>query len=361
MGLKAGIIGLPNVGKSTIFNALCSGKAAAENYPFCTIEPNHGVVEVPDERLSQITSCIETGRVVPALIELIDIAGLVRGASRGEGLGNQFLGHIKEVDAIIHVVRLFEDSSVVHVDGSIDPERDIDTIETELIVKDLDTAEKSLTKLSKNKSQDREHELLLSSLELIVNDLSSGVPIRKIDLSPEMLHSIKSFGFLTQKPVLLLGNTGEKALSPLDRNLLQECAVKTGGDCIFLCGKIEAEIAELPEGDRHEFLSSLGITESGLDTLARAAYKLLGLETFFTVNKKELHAWTIKSGTNAYNAAGTVHSDFQDHFICAEVYTVSDLVELGSEQALRAAGKIRSEGRDYIVKDGDIILFRANP
>lgn len=362
MGLTAGIIGLPNVGKSTIFNALCSGKAAAENYPFCTIDPNHGMVAVPDERLNKITSFIQTGRVVPAFLELIDIAGLVKGASRGEGAGNQFLGHIKEVDAILHVVRVFDDPDVVHVDGAVNPESDIGIIETELILKDLDIAEKSLAKASKVKSQEKDQVLFLSALELIVSSLSSGIPIRKAGLSAEMLGSIQGLGFLTQKPVLLVANTGEDG--QVNTAQLQKLADSLSGEragYISLCGKIEAEIAELPEDERVEYLSSLGIAESGLNTLARAVYRLLGLETFFTINKKELHAWTVKAGSSAFTAAGAVHSDFQKGFICAEVYSVEDLVELGSEAAIRAAGKIRAEGRDYTVRDGDIILFRANP
>jgi GTP-binding protein YchF len=364
MGLTAGIIGLPNVGKSTIFNALCSGSGRAEaaNYPFCTIDPNHGIVPVPDERLARITALIPAEKIVPAYLELIDIAGLVRGASKGEGLGNQFLGHIKSVDAVAHVVRCFDDGDVVHVDGSVDPLRDISTIDTELIYKDFETAEKGLQRVSKAaKTGDKDMKAKLAVYEKINAKLAEGVPARKA-LDAEELSIISDMHLLTSKPVLYVTNVSEDGLSE-DNDYVKtvtDHANSEGASYVKLCGKAESEIAELPPEERAEFLDSLGLKEPGLNTLARGIYKLLGLETFFTAGEKENRAWTIRSGATAPQAAGVIHSDFEKGFIKADVYTLADLEMYKTEAAIRAAGKIRSEGREYVMKDGDIVFFKFN-
>ncbi|MFP4012779.1 MAG: redox-regulated ATPase YchF [Chitinispirillaceae bacterium] len=362
MGLAAGIIGLPNVGKSTIFNALCSGKAEAANYPFCTIDPNHGMVAVPDERLERITALIPTERVIPAFMELIDIAGLVRGASKGEGLGNQFLGHIKSVDAVVHVIRCFDNGDVVHVDGEIDPLRDISTIDTELMFKDLETAERGLTRVAKAaKTGDKEAKAKLAVYEKIHAKLSEGIPARKA-LKPEELEMISDMHLLSAKPVLYVTNVGEDEL--LEDNQYVKAvaahAAEEGSQYVKISGKVEAEIAELAPEERRDFLDTLGLPEPGLHTLGRAVYKLLGLETFFTAGEKENRAWTINAGSTAPQAAGVIHTDFEKGFIRADVYTLEDLETHRTEAAIRAAGKMRSEGRDYIVKDGDIMFFKFN-
>ncbi|MDR2578750.1 MAG: redox-regulated ATPase YchF [Chitinispirillales bacterium] len=364
MGLTAGIIGLPNVGKSTIFNALClgSGKAEAANYPFCTIDPNHGIVPVPDERLARVTALIATEKVIPAYLELIDIAGLVRGASKGEGLGNQFLGHIKSVDAVVHVVRCFDDGNVVHVDGSVDPLRDISTIDTELVYKDFETSEKGIARISKAaKIGDKAAKAKLEIYEKVHAKLAEGVPARKA-LDAEELELITDMHLLTSKPVLYVTNVSEDDLVE-DNSYVKtvaELAAGEGASYVKICGKVEAEISELPVDQRAEFLDSLGLPEPGLNTLARGIYKLLGLETFFTAGEKENRAWTIPAKSTAPQAAGVIHSDFEKGFIKADVYTLTDLETYKSETAIRAAGKIRSEGREYLVKDGDIMFFKFN-
>jgi GTP-binding protein YchF len=363
MGLAAGIIGLPNVGKSTIFNALSAGKAAAENYPFCTIEPNHGIVAVPDKRLEKISGFLPAQKVVPAFLELVDIAGLVKGASKGEGLGNQFLGHIKNVDAVVHVVRCFEDPDVVHVDGAIDPVRDIGTVQVELMLADLDTVERALAKVEKAaKTGSKEAKPKADVFGKAREALARGIPVSKALDTKDDRAGITELCLLTAKPVLYVLNVDE-GLIPKDNDAIRSVralAAQEQSECIKICGKIEAEIAELPENEQNEFLDSLGLAESGLASLAKAVYRLLGLQTFFTVSAKENRAWTIKSGATAPVAAGTVHTDFEKGFIKADVYTLDELLECKSEAGIRAAGKMRSEGHDYVVKDGDILFFRFN-
>jgi GTP-binding protein YchF len=375
MSLSAGIIGLPNVGKSTLFNALCSGKAAVENYPFCTIDPNHGVVAVPDDRLGRIAAHITTQKIVPAFLELIDIAGLVKGASTGAGLGNQFLGHIKDVDAVVQVVRCFENGDVVHVDGSVDPLRDVSTIETELLLKDLETAEHGVERVGKiAKSGEKEHKAKLAAFEKVRDCISRGVPVRAAGLDAESLAAIAEMHLITAKPMLYVANVAEAdvnvGLSPATESAsaasadaahlkaLREHAARQNTACIPICAKIESELNELSEAERNEFLSSLGLEESGLAALARAMYKLLGLISFFTFNEKELRAWNLRAGSTAPQAAGTIHSDFEKGFVKVDVYTVEELERYTSEHALRTAGRIRSEGREYVVKDGEILFFK---
>ena len=363
MGISAGIVGYPNVGKSTIYNALCSGKATAENYPFCTIEPNTGIIAIPDDRLNRICSILPTEKVVPAFLELVDIAGLVKGASKGEGLGNQFLGHIKNVNAIVHVVRCFENKDVAHIDGSIDPIRDVETVNTELILKDLETIERGIERVSKvTKSGDKDAKIKLSLFQKAHEELSKGISIRAAFTEENDLAGLYELHLLTGKNVLYVANVDEEKLEQDNDQMiaLQKLAESEGAQYMKLCGKIEAEIAELPEGDRKEFLESLGLSEPGLHVLAKKIYTLLGLQTFFTSTPKESRAWTIKVGTHAASAAGIIHTDFEKGFIKAEVYTLDELEKYGSESALRAAGKIRQEGRDYVVKDGDIIFFKFN-
>ncbi|MDG5816689.1 redox-regulated ATPase YchF [Chitinispirillales bacterium ANBcel5] len=365
MGLAAGIIGLPNVGKSTIFNALCSGsgKAQAENYPFCTIDPNHGIIAVPDERLKSITEFIPTQKVIPAFLELIDIAGLVRGASKGEGLGNQFLGHIKDVDAVAHVVRCFETGDVVHVDGSVDPLRDINTIETELMIKDLDTVERGVTRVERAaKSGDKEMKRKLEIFKKVESKLSEGVAVREALQSAEEMEAIAELHLLSAKPVLYVANVDEQELHEDNESVkkLKAHARSVGAECIKISGKVESEIAELNEDDRKEFLESLGLEEPGLNTLAKSIYKLLGLRTFFTAGEKENRAWTMLAGSTAPQAAGVIHSDFEKGFIRADVYTLEDLQNYKTEANIKAAGKVRSEGKEYVVKDGDIVFFKFN-
>jgi GTP-binding protein YchF len=363
VALSAGIVGLPNVGKSTIFNAFCNGKAEVQNYPFTTIDPNTGIIAVPDERMDRITRLIPTQKVVPAFLELVDIAGLVKGASDGEGLGNKFLGHIKNVDAIVHVVRCFEDTNVIHVEGSVDPIRDIGLITTELMLADIGTLERGITRVEKAaKSGDKEAKEKLAVFQKANDSLARGIPARKSVTAPTELEAIAELNLLTMKSVLFAANVDEDAILEDNEHVkkVREFAAQEGSETVRLCGKIEAEIASLPEEERPDFLASLGIKESGLATLAKAVYHLLDLETFFTAGADENRAWTIHKGTSAPKAAGVIHTDFEKGFIRADVYTLDDLEQYKSEVAIRAAGKMRSEGKEYIVKDGDILFFKFN-
>ena len=362
MSVSAGIVGLPNVGKSTIFNAISSGKAQTANYPFCTIDPNSGVVSVPDPRLAQISEIIPTKKIVPALLELVDIAGLVKGASTGEGLGNQFLGHIKSVNAILHVVRCFDTTDITHVSGSIDPVRDVEVIDTELMLKDLDTLEKSKTRFEKmKKSGDKDAAAKMDIVQKAIDQINAGTPARRALTEHEKM-LLAELHLITLKPVLYVANVDEATLKTDNEFVkkLREIAEKDNAFCIKICGKIEEELADLEEEDKKEFLADLGLTEPGLNSLARAAYDLLGLQTFFTAGESENRAWTIKKGFTAPQAAGVIHTDFERGFIKAEVYTLADLLTYKSETEIKNQGKMRLEGKEYIVKDGDIMFFKFN-
>jgi GTP-binding protein YchF len=362
MALQAGIVGLPNVGKSTLFNALTAAGAESANYPFCTIEPNVGIVAVPDPRMDTIQEYVHTKKVIPATVELLDIAGLVRGASKGEGLGNQFLGHIRSVDSILQVVRCFEDSEITHVDGDIDPLRDIDTINTELILADLDTAEKRFEKYAKlARSGQKENVVHRDIAEKLVNILATGAPIRGAEWTEDEWELVKQVQMITSKPTLYVCNVDENSLNGnalVDR--VREHAKKEGAGVVIISAKVESEIAELDDEDKAEFLSDVGLDEPGLAKLARATYALLGLQTYFTAGEKEVRAWTIRKGDKAPQAAGVIHSDFERGFIRAEVYTIPDLEEYKNEAGMKAAGKLRLEGKEYVVQDGDVMHFRFN-
>ncbi len=364
MALQCGIVGLPNVGKSTLFNALTSAKALAANYPFATKEPNVGMITVPDPRLDKLAELVKPQRVVPTTVEIVDIAGLIKGASKGEGLGNQFLANIREVDAIIHVVRCFDDGNVVHVDGSVDPVRDKEIIDTELILKDMETVEKRLDKLRKQaKSGKKEDKKAVETAEAILRQLESGKPARTLELDEEGQALLREMQLLTAKPVLYVCNVDENSVISGNEHTrrFMEAVKDENAEVILISAAIEAEIAQLDDPEeRKEFLAEMGLEEPGVNRLIRAAYKLLNLITYFTAGEKEVRAWTIVRGWKAPQAAGVIHSDFEKGFIRAEVIKYDDFVKYGSEAAVREAGKMAVEGKDYVVQDGDVMHFRFN-
>ncbi|BCX81892.1 ribosome-binding ATPase [Methylomarinovum caldicuralii] len=362
MALHCGIVGLPNVGKSTLFNALTRAEIAAENYPFCTIDPNVGVVPVPDPRLKTLAEIVQPQRTLPTTVEFVDIAGLVAGASKGEGLGNQFLGHIRETDAIAHVVRCFEDGDVTHVAGSVDPVRDIEIINTELVLADMETVDRALQRVTRAaKSGDKAARAEKALLESVAAHLDAGKPVRSLDLGEDERALLRGLHLLTAKPVLYVANVNE---SGFDANPLLEQvrahAAAEGAQVVPVCAAIEAEISQLDEADREAFLEELGLAEAGLDRVVRAVYRLLGLQTFFTAGEKEVRAWTVKQGATAPQAAGVIHSDFEKGFIRAEVIAYGDFVRHGGEQGAKEAGKWRLEGKDYVMQEGDVVHFRFN-
>ncbi len=364
MGFKCGIVGLPNVGKSSLFNALTSAGIAAENYPFCTIDPNVGVVAMPDPRLDRIAAITKPQKIVQTYMEFVDIAGLVAGASKGEGLGNQFLSHIRETQAIAHVVRCFENENVIHVAGRVDPLSDIETINTELALADLDTVTRSADRLGKQAKAGADKELLAKKqvLERLLGHLNEGRAARTLELSGEDKARLKEYNLLTMKPVLYVANLDESGLKGGNAHLrkVEELAAAEGAGCVPICAAIEAELSQLSEADRREFLIELGLEEPGLNRVIRAGYTLLGLQTFFTTGPKETRAWTIPVGATAPQAAGAIHTDFEHGFIRAEVIAYQDFIDCGGEQGAKEKGKWRLEGKDYVMQDGDIVHFRFN-
>jgi GTP-binding protein YchF len=362
MGIKCGIVGLPNVGKSTLFNALTRAAIQAENYPFCTIDPNVGIVEIPDPRLDKLAEIVKPEKVIPTTMEFVDIAGLVAGASRGEGLGNQFLAHIREVDAIAQVVRCFVDENIVHVAGKIDPVADIEVINTELALADMDTVERALAKAEKaSKAGDKAQITLRDLLKAVQQSLDEGIPVRAMDLDDSERALLQHLFLLTAKPTLYIANVDEQGFvgNPLLDQLIGYAA-NEGAGVVPVCAAIEAELVDMTDDEKHEFLAEMGLDEPGLNRVIRASYNLLGLQTFFTAGVKEVRAWTVRRGALAPQAAGEIHTDFERGFIRAELASYDDFVTCGGEQGAKEAGKLRLEGKDYVMQDGDVVHFRFN-